>query len=341
MSAPSRTIVHRCGALSILLLLLARCALAAPASIWVANRGNSTILRFNKTDTGNVAPETTISYVGFSRLQAIALDGGGNIWALDLTNNAVYKFTAGSSGASTPSVTISGGSTLLNQPFGMAFDPSGNLWITQFETASVNLLEFSAAQLGAGGNVAPTASTIVSAHNSLGIAFDSSGKGYLTDDIPEIIQLTGTTPNWRIVGAATLLGPFPVGVGLDSAGNIYATANTVTGAPPQNLLKFNAGACTVGTSPCNIAPNSSTGVGVNSNTFAVTVDGSGTIFVTNSAGASITSFDSSFAQLTSISGLLTTLSNPQYIALAPGSAPPGACNATTPAQNQAMGPRCR
>ena len=348
MSAPSRNVVHRIAPLCTVLVLLVSSsawAVGFATSLWIANRGNANVLQFPLSASGNVAPTTTLSCLspgcsggGFSRVQSVQLDAGGNIWVLDLNNNAVYKFNAGSSGAATPSVTVSGANTHLNAPFSMCFDSSGDLWVANFSNSGANaVVEFSAANLVAGGNIAPTQNDSITGGAS-GCTFYSSGNLYIGGGNPAVLNEYNagalTTLNWSITGAATTLATQQVVPETDAAGNIYTDGNST-------YLKFNAGACTHAASPCNIAPNATFGAATG---FSIAIDASGNIY-TDFGTATMDVYNSALVHDHSISGAATTLSQAQYASLlsqAPAGTPtPTGCVRSHPNQNQGIGPRCR
>jgi sugar lactone lactonase YvrE len=104
----------------------------------------------------NSSTVTTSS--GLSSPNGLAFDSSGNLWVADKGNNRVLKYTAPfstyeaaslvigqpnfTSSATTPETEPT--STTLNQPSGLAFDSSGNLWVADFGYGRV--LEY-------GGNV--------------------------------------------------------------------------------------------------------------------------------------------------------------------------------------------
>jgi serine/threonine-protein kinase len=198
-------------------------------------------------------------------LGGIAIDSQHNIWVSDNCLAAIYKLPAGSNGPTTPSVTISGSNTLMDSPLFMSFDSAGNLWVTQ--TFGSSMVEFSASQLVAGGNLIPTASFSGLANNNggiFGISFDSDGNMY-------------------VVGYNTGADPIIV----DGAGDsFYIDA----GSPTMAVIKYNAGDCTASTTPCNLAPDLSIPygafdpiTGING-PFDMAIDSSGNFYVTVSGG---------------------------------------------------------
>jgi serine/threonine-protein kinase len=228
-------------------------------------------------------------------LGGIAIDSQHNIWVSDNCLAAIYKLPAGSNGPTTPSVTISGSNTLMDSPLFMSFDSAGNLWVTQ--TFGSSMVEFSASQLVAGGNLIPTASFSGLANNNggiFGISFDSDGNMYVVgynNPVTIIAEVNSTPSNvvWQIEGTET---PFLTDTGadpiiVDGAGDsFYIDA----GSPTMAVIKYNAGDCTASTTPCNLAPDLSIPygafdpiTGING-PFDMAIDSSGNFYVTVSGG---------------------------------------------------------
>jgi hypothetical protein len=107
--------------------------------------------------SGNVTPIQTISgsNTNLSDILAIAVDGPGNIY---VSNGAasgpgaesVNVFAPNANGNATPIRTISGTLTGIDQPYGVAVDPTGNLYVVNNVGETVTVYG-----PGANGNVAP------------------------------------------------------------------------------------------------------------------------------------------------------------------------------------------
>ena len=149
-------------------------AFDASADLWIVENANLEILGYKAATlataighSGVVNPDIVISSTSFVDPRALAFDGSGNLWICDATSNALFEFAAASLGASgslTPTVTITatpvatiGGTTMsLDGPDGLAFDPGGNLWVSNLLSDNAgSIAEFTTGQLGSSGNPSP------------------------------------------------------------------------------------------------------------------------------------------------------------------------------------------
>jgi hypothetical protein len=129
------------------------------------------ILIFNSTATGNVAPTATIggSNTGIFSPCGLALDKGGDVYveseaAFDSGPVSIFEFSKGATGNVAPTRTISGAATMLEN-FGITVDSTtGNL----YTIAGPGILMFPKTAVG---NVAPSA--ILYSTNPL-LSFNSS-----------------------------------------------------------------------------------------------------------------------------------------------------------------------
>lgn len=99
------------------------------------------------------------------------------LYVLSENTPSLLSFAPGSVGNVAPSSTISGTPSTLNNPYGMALDSSGNVWVANFNANT--LLEFTQAQLAVGGSPAPTVVLSTTGGGSINhpssLAFDRSG----------------------------------------------------------------------------------------------------------------------------------------------------------------------
>ena len=143
----------------------------AAGTIFVANAGGEpdgsngtgpgSITVYRPGATGDTSPEVVVTK-GIDGPNGIAVDASGDLWVANDAGNIVeYKRAQLAKASPAPSVTIQGGA------FGLAFDPSGNLWVSAAE-----VVEYSKAELAKSGSPSPV---FTLDENDCSIAFDSSG----------------------------------------------------------------------------------------------------------------------------------------------------------------------
>jgi streptogramin lyase len=106
--------------------------------VWAANFYGDSVSQFS---AGGAVVSAGYTANGLSRPQGIAIDGSGSVWVASVRNvtgaaSATLTQMAGSAAASPGQVLSPAGGWLgdagMLVPFGVAVDPSGNLWITNF-----------------------------------------------------------------------------------------------------------------------------------------------------------------------------------------------------------------
>ena len=179
----------------------------------------------------------TISATGtaLNRPEEIAFDPDGDLWSASTATDQVQEYSLAqltASGSPVPAVTITANGTSLDDPVGVVFDNAGNLWVSNYDNATV--VEYAHSQLAANGNPVPTVTLGSNATHSIDetyqMAFDSSGNlwlaniaGTATGSVTgfSASQLTASgspNPTYQIAGSGTGL--------TDAAGLALAT-------PPQ------------------------------------------------------------------------------------------------------------
>ena len=180
-------------------------ALDGAGQLYVANYAGSTITVYAAGATGNATPTATIagSSTGLNGPVAIALDGAGRLYVANLTlpNSSVQTITvyaAGATGNATPTATIAGSNTGLSDPFGIALDAAGRLYVANYGVAEGpgSITVYAA---GATGNATPTA-TIAGSNTGLNgpgaIALDAAGQLYVANWAGTItVYAAGATGN--------------------------------------------------------------------------------------------------------------------------------------------------
>jgi hypothetical protein len=139
-------------------------AVGSTGKIYLANSnsgGTDSVTVYAAGSSGNATPVQTISGSNtlLSDVFGIALDGAGDIYVSNMAVNgpgasSVNVFAPGANGNVAPIRTISGALTGLYQAFGLAVDPTGNLYAANRTTGYTWAVSVFAP--GANGNVAPT-----------------------------------------------------------------------------------------------------------------------------------------------------------------------------------------
>jgi hypothetical protein len=286
-------------------------AIDASGNIYATNACNGgTVTIYAKGSNGDAAPIAVIggSKTGLISPAGIALDPSRNIYVADggATSVFVYPALGSSTGLlnESPTATISGGTTGLNSPQGIALDSNRNIYVA--DNAATSVFVYSAIGSSTGTlNEAPTA-TISGGDTGLnfpeGIALDSSGKIYVADDgasgngpgslfvYPAIGSSTGLlneAPTASITGGSTGLS-YPYGITLDSSRNIYV-ANQGNNGGSKSVVIYPALGSSTGT--LNESPTATISGG---NTelrsgHGIALDSSDNIFVAD-GGSNVTVF---------------------------------------------------
>ena len=187
-----------------------------------------------------------------------ATDSSGNLYIADDANNVIRKVdihtgiittVAGNgvdAGSSKGTFSGDGGPALLagiNHPWGIAVDGAGNLYIADSGNQRIRMVSAATgvittiAGTGTGGYSGDGgAATSAKVYNPAGLAIDSSGNVYFAEQANDVIRkvtaatgiistIAGTAGSNSYGGdsgpAAKALFNGPLGVALDSAGNVY------------------------------------------------------------------------------------------------------------------------
>ena len=217
-------------------------AFDSAGNLWVSDFLNDRILEFAPpftngeaaslvlgSDSFSVSNSETVNQSSLFDPAGIAFDSSGNLWVADFGANRVLEFEKGVSGfvsgqlaslvlgqssfsGSTGATTQTG----LQGPLALAFDSSGNLWVS--DTYNDRVLEF---VKGAGGFTDDEAASLVLGQSDFtslgysisqtglwhpdGLAFDSSGNLWVTD-LANNRVVEYTTPFSKGEGASVVLG---------------------------------------------------------------------------------------------------------------------------------------
>jgi sugar lactone lactonase YvrE/uncharacterized protein (DUF2345 family) len=314
------------------LFALGGLAFDASGNLYVADCGNNRVLFYpagsttatrvygqNGSFTSNTANNGGVSANSLSTPQGVALDSSGNLYVADEYNNRVLFYPAGSTtatrvygqgGSFTTNTENNGGvsANSLGQPYGLALDSSGNLYVGDYQNNRVLFYPAGSTTAtrvyGQGGsftsnNVNNGGVSANSLDQPTGVALDSSGDLYVADiynnrvlfypyNSTTATQVYGQggsfTTNYADNGgiSANSLNN-PMYVALDSSGDLY-----VVDRSNNRMLFYSFGSTTAtrvyGQLNSLTATTANNG-GVSANSFsqpwAVALDPSGRVFVTD------------------------------------------------------------
>jgi len=134
-------------------------------NLWVSSLDNSHLVRFSAaqlTASGSPTPPVIISSNDLNEPGQMAFDTSGNLWVANAGNSTVVSFAPADLAASgNPSATVvlgDDGSGSLSTPWGLTFDSSNRLWVSNYTTGTLS--KYGPGQLTASGSPTPRKSLI-------------------------------------------------------------------------------------------------------------------------------------------------------------------------------------
>lgn len=217
-------------------------AINSGGDIWIAdatNRiqefagGGSTALQQIGCSSG--ACTATSANGGFNNPQGVAIDGSGNIWVADQDNNRVEEFNSAGTyqmqlgSCSSGACTVTSTNGAFNGPTGIAFNPSGNIWVT--DTGGNRVEEFNSAgtylsQIGCSSGACTATSSKYGFNDPLAIAFDPSGNIWIDDNGNNRLVEFSPAGSFLGVYGCSIIGQCSYG---DGNGGFSFTTSTVNG----------------------------------------------------------------------------------------------------------------
>jgi hypothetical protein len=211
-------------------------------NVYVADTGNSTIRKVAPggavTTFAGVSGQTgssdgTGSAALFNQPQGLAVDTAGNVYVADTNNDTIRKITSGGTvttlaGAAGQTGTGdgAGGSARFNHPYAVAVDGSGNVYVADFNNATIRMINTSntvSTLAGTGGETGFTDGTGFAArfNQPYAVAVDGSGNVYVADTYNRAIR--AITPSGVV---STLNGSecrfyYPQGIASTSSGTLF------------------------------------------------------------------------------------------------------------------------
>ena len=130
------------------------------------------------------------------RFIGMAVDAAGDVFAPDFNSNTLFELAAGASSLAT----IVAPDNHMSNPHGIAVDPAGNIYITNYNT-SYNVLRYSPNGYG-------YSFTSLPAIGSRGVVLDGSGDLFTIPNDSSIVTYSRSTPSGGLTFPATSVGTF-------------------------------------------------------------------------------------------------------------------------------------
>ncbi|MGO8687251.1 MAG: NHL repeat-containing protein [Candidatus Dormibacteria bacterium] len=247
-------------------------AVDGSGNLYIADNGNNMVEKV--TPSGTLSVAAGLGQAGGAP-NAVAEDADGNLFIASIDSDEIEEVTASGqesvvAGTDRPGAPTPGPATSsrLGEPYGVAVDAAGNLYIADTDYNVVAKVTHSGtlsvvAGTGRSGLGAPVPGPATSAALGLpeGLAVDAAGNLYIADFLAHVVEKVTPSGMLAVVaGTGTLGAPTPgpatssdlgtpTAVAVDAAGDLYiadADNNVVEKVTPSGLLSVVAGTAKVG-----------------------------------------------------------------------------------------------
>ena len=243
-------------------------------NLWIADEVGAKVYRFPASTNGELSDNTPalVSITNSASMSptSVVTDAEGNIYVAD-RDNAIFIYpaatyqTPGNYSDAVPSRTIAGEDTGLNTPLALALDSQHNIWVANQNGNSIE--QFAAGTDGDSNSIKPTvtisgAKTLLDEPN--GMFVDKLGNIWATNTKGNKIYVFAagtegnTAPTCVITNEAI---NNPVGISLDSQGNIYQANDVESGGAINIFEPVSANCGTTTVSPMRHIAGVSTSIG--------------------------------------------------------------------------------
>ncbi len=252
--------------------------------------------------TGFTGDNGQASTAGVYEPRGVAVDSSGNVYIADSHNYRVRKVTVSTgvistvAGSGTPGYTGDNGSATLAElryPVSVALDSTGNLYIADLGASVIRKVTggmistlAGTGTAGFGGDTGPASSALLDQPN--GITLDAAGDLYIADYLNDRIReiaggLINTVAGDSIGGSlgdsgSALIAELndPVGVAVDSAGNVY-----ISDEANNRIRKVSNGVITTfaGNGKAGYVDNVTASTGELNDPLGIAVDSSGNLYI--------------------------------------------------------------
>jgi sugar lactone lactonase YvrE len=289
------------------------------------SNGQAASLVIGESNFTSFNPEQTST--GVNSPYGLAFDSHGNLWVVDESNNRVLEYKAPFSTYEAASLVIGQSSFTTNAfattstgftaPESLAFDSSGNLWVT--DTSNNRVLEFKAplstgeaASLVIGQSnftSSGMAATATGLDGPYGLAFDSSGNLWVADLLNERV-LEYTAPFSTHEAASLVIGEpnfttvndevskkglnAPNSVAFDSSGNLWVADGHRVLEYAAPFSTHEAASLVIGQNTFTNSSTVTTSTGVDA-PDALTFDSSGNLWVSDTDNNRVLEYPTPFS----------------------------------------------
>ena len=265
-------------------------------NVWVTNSAGNSVTELSPMGAV-LSGASGFTDGAMSNPQGIAIDSAGNVWVANQGTGTVSELESDGVAVSASPITPVNPATsadALASPSQLAFDASGNLWVTNSVSGGGSVVELS--RKGHFLAVAGTGSVL----QPYGIAIDATSVGWVpsfgqgTVDAISFASSTDAQTTDASLSAAT-------GIAIDASGTKW-----IADSGNSKLTAIASGG----------AVTSYSGGSLNA-PYAIAVDGLGQVWAANKAGNSLSLFSNAGAPIPSSAGYQGGLSGPQAVVVDP------------------------